>query len=79
MSADPRAELRAQLVTVREHMGSDGVREVVRLLDLMREVYRDDLERVEPGNLQMKQGASRQVRLLREALTAASSQDTPIV
>lgn len=78
MNDDPRAALVSQIDTVRQYAGTDAFMQFEKMLDLMREVYRSDLEEVTPDRLQIKQGANKQVRLLLAALRPGG-RDIPIV
>lgn len=68
-----------QVVLIREYHGSPIYRCMVELLDLLGKAYDEDFRTIKPEALLYKQGASRQLVLLRDALLREHHGDIPKV
>lgn len=63
-------ELAARVAAVRAYAGGDAFGHVCALLECLERSYKRALVHVPPGELQLLQGATRQVIAMRECLTS---------
>ncbi len=77
---DHRSRITDALKAAKEYRGSDLYRHFVDLLQAIEDAYKEDLIDVTEDRLKYKQGAAKQVRLLRsELLRDAAPRDLPKV
>lgn len=76
--ADRLRELTESVSAMRDYAGSAAMKHVLRTLELLRDTYMHELVNIKPEDLQLKQGALRQVIGLHTALTV-DYLDTPLV
>ncbi len=65
---DHRARITEALKTAKEFEGTDLFRHILDLLQAIEDAYKEELIDVSEEGLKHKQGAAKQVRLLRAAL-----------
>ena len=77
--SDPREQIAEKLADVYAYKGSELYAHFVDLLGLLSDSYDEDLRTVSADKLGFKQGASAQVRVLKENLIHGELLDLPKV
>lgn len=72
-----RDQIAEKMAEIEAYYGTDLYAHMVQLLKLLQDAYDEDLRTVTVENLRYKQGASLQVRLLRDFLIEPKAGDIP--
>lgn len=74
---DNRNQIKEKLIDIFEYKGTPVYLHFIELMDLLDEAYSDDMRTVKPENLGTIQGASKQLRLIKDSLVKTNVNDIP--